>query len=178
MKVVGVDFSLVATGVAVHTAGGETYTRQYGRDGHKGEPLRMRRDRIHVLAGEVLFHAIGADLVVVESHDFGMKVSALSHDRSGLFWITVNRLMEAGVMVAQATPQTLKMYQTGAGNASKQDMLVAAVKRYPTVDIRTDNMADAMAALSMGVRHLELAPLETVWNAKMEQAMSKVEWPV
>lgn len=177
MKVVGIDISLTGTGMAIHRAGAETYVREHGEDGRKGMPFAERGDRIERLVDQILFDCQAADLAVFESHDFGVKHSGGAHDRSGVFWIVVRELRARGTAVAQATPQALKMYQSGSGTASKDQMLVDAVRRYPTVDVRTNNQADAMAALSMGVRFLELAPLETVWNAKMAQAMEKAEWP-
>jgi crossover junction endodeoxyribonuclease RuvC len=177
MKVAGIDVSLTGTGVAIHEAGGLTYVREHGEDGKRGASFTSREERIGRLVDQVLFDCADAELAVFEAHDFGAKYSASAHDRSGVFWILVRELRAQGTRVAQATPQTLKMYQSGSGSASKDQMLVDAVRRYPTVDVRSNNQADAMAALSMGVRFLELAPLETVWNQKMAQAMEKAEWP-
>lgn len=177
MKVVGIDISLTGTGVAIHEAGGLSYVREHGRDGKRGEPFTMRGDRIDELVSDVLADCQGADLAVLEAHDFGVKVSASSHDRSGVFWIVVRELRRLGTEVAQATPQTLKQYATGSGNASKDSVLVATVRRYPTIHVMTNNQADALTACSMGVRHLGLAPIETAWNHTMEHAMTKVEWP-
>jgi Holliday junction resolvasome RuvABC endonuclease subunit len=175
MRLVGVDLSLTGTGIAVHEPGGLTFTRLVGEDGKKGAPLASRRARIRRLVAGIMEFAGTATAVAIESHDFGGRYGSL-HDRSGAWWILVDELAQLGIPVIMMTPTQLKMYLANSGNASKQDVLVAAVKRWPTVDIRNDDQADAMSALSMLVRHLELAPLEDAWNQKMAKAMDGVDW--
>lgn len=175
MKLVGLDISLTSTGVAVHEAGGATFTRLVGEDGKKGASLVQRRARLRRLVNGILVYAHDATAVAVESHDFGARYGS-QHDRSGAWWLVVDALAEAGIPVVMMSPSQLKSYGTGSGNASKQDVLVAAVRRHPTVDIRNDDQADAVTALSMLVRHLGLAPLESEWNQKMAKAMDAVDW--
>lgn len=176
MKIVGLDISQTASGIAIHEPGGLTWVTEAGEDGHKTDSLYQRHARMRRTARAIVAHAADADLVVVESHSFSAKYGN-QHDRSGLWWDVVGELIDGGVDVAEASPSTLKMYLTGSGNASKDLMLATAVRRYPTVNVLTNDQADAMAALSMGVRRLELMPLEDTWNQKMSLAMGKVQWP-
>lgn len=176
MKVVGLDISQTGTGIVVHEAGGLTYSATEGEKGKQNDTLPMRHARQKRTTAKVVQHCQYAELVAVEAHSFVTK-SSHQHDLSGQWWDIVSELFSMGIIVVEITPQQLKGYLTGNGNASKDLMITTAVRRYPTVNIKTKDEADAMTACSMAVRHLELAPLETVWNQRMELEMSKVVWP-
>lgn len=183
MKVVGLDISQTATGVVVHEPGGVTYSATEGEKAKPRKktdppvPLAMRHARMKRTTAKVAEHCRHADLVAVEAHSFTVAGSKGQHDLSGQWWDIVDELYGMGIVVVEITVQQLKGYLTGNGSASKDLMLTTAVRRYPTVNIKSHDEADAMAACSMAVRHLELAPLETVWNLRMEQEMDKVQWP-
>lgn len=182
MKVVGLDISMTATGIVVHEPGGVTYSATEGEKPKPRKktdppvPLELRRARMKRTTAKVVEHCQYATLVAVESHSFSTG-SAGQHDLSGQWWDIVDELYGMGLVVVEITPQQLKGYMTGNGNASKDLMFSTAIRRYPTINIKTKDEADASAACSMAVRHLELAPLETAWNQRMQQEMEKVAWP-
>ena len=96
------------------------------------------------------------------------------HDRSGLWWLIVATLREWGFDVVEVTPGGVKKYATGKGNASKDQVLAAVVKRYPQADITDNNIADAWVLAAMGARALgyEVDSLPQVNLA----AMDAVRW--
>lgn len=175
MRLIGLDPSMTSTGVAVHIPGAETFTLSIGEKGKTTDTLQMRYDRQVRTADAVLDLVRGADAVAVEAHSFSTK-SAFAHDLSGQWWRMVGGILDEGIPVVELEVQRLKGYLTENGNASKEQMLIAAVRRYPTVNIKTNDEADAITALSMLVRAFELAPLEPHWNKRMELEMSKVNW--
>lgn len=145
--VVGLDLSLVATGVAVMTPSG-LRTHRITVEGRG--ILRLRR-----IAGEIRTHIRAADLVVVEGPSYG-SVGAGTHERAGLWWLVQDRLWRHGIACAVVPPANLKKYAVGAGggkNASKDKVLLAAARQWPffTGD---NNEADAAWLAQMGLDYL------------------------
>jgi len=149
--VVGLDLSLTATGYA-----GPDGTRVIKSTGHKGDTLAQRAARLDTLACDIFDALDGweADLVLVEAPSIGQArgSSGSVHDRSGMWWIVVQRIMSAGTgtEVIEVPPATLKKYITGRGNAQKPDVRMEIFKRYG-LDIRDDNEADAFALRALGL---------------------------
>lgn len=168
-RVVGLDLSLTATGVS----DGEKCWLIRSK-GTKTATLDDRRKRLTRLADEVDESCFGVDLVVVEGPSFGQARQGGQHDRAGLWWLVIH-LVGSGRDVVEVPPASLKTYATGKGNASKDEVLAAVVRRYPDVDVADNNTADALVLAAMGLRHLGHAiddlPLTHL------RAMSKVAWP-
>ena len=82
------------------------------------------------------------------------------------------------VPFAIVPPATLKLYTTGKGNATKNDMAMAMDKVHPGYSPgffsgqRFDE-ADALALADMGAAHLSAASL----SVAQQRAMASVEWP-
>lgn len=147
--VIGLDLSLSATGYA-----GPDGTKVIKSTGHKGDTLDQRAERLCHLRDEI-FEAIEGwqpELVTVEAPSIGQArgSSGAVHDRSGLWWLVIGRLIEVGAPVIEVPPATLKKYVTGKGNAQKPDMRMEIFKRF-AVDIRDDNEADAFALRALGL---------------------------
>jgi crossover junction endodeoxyribonuclease RuvC len=181
VKVVGLDLSLTCTGVAVATQNG-AITDRITSTGHKGDTLADRADRLWRLRTEVLAHTISADLVVIEGPSYGSTTPGM-HDRSGLWWQIVGWLMAADKPVVEVPPSTRCRYATGRGNANKDDVLSAVIRRYPHVDVNGNDEADALILAAMGARHLghplEVPPQgirDTLPVAHLA-AMGAVTWP-
>lgn len=169
--VVGLDLSLTATGYA-----GPDGTRVIKSNGHKGDTLAQRFDRLDTLCREVTYFALChdpipfPDLVCVEAPSLGQGRQGGTHDRSGLWWMVVKSLMEHGPEVIEVPPATLKKYVTGKGNAQKPDVRMAIFKRYG-LDIADDNAADAFALRAIGLDLLghPLAPMPAANRAALEK---------
>ena len=84
-------------------------------------------------------------------------------------------------------PASLKMYATGKGNASKDAVLAAAIRRYPDVEFDGNDAADALILAAMGADHLGF-PLvsktpsgrksRATLPARNREALGKIDWPL
>ncbi len=141
--IIGIDLSLTATGIARTDGsrqGAECFTER--SKGKATDPLSVRSERL-----TDLYHAItscvpdnGVIAIETPAHN---QTSGHHHDRSGLWWLVVSGLVPYHKIYEVSTTQ-VKKYATGKGNASKAEVMIAAVKRYPEFDITNDNEADAV----------------------------------
>lgn len=174
MPVVGIDPSLTATGLAT-PAGLRLVTSKLAAD----DSMRNRRDRLTYAAAEIAF-TVTEDtwprtaLAVIESPAYSK--TNYQHERSGLWWMIVDRLLDAGHLVCEVTPSARAKYATGRGNASKDEVLAAVVRRYPDQDVRDNNTADALILRAMGCRYLG-DPLEDGLPIAHKAALENVLWP-
>jgi Holliday junction resolvasome RuvABC endonuclease subunit len=85
----------------------------------------------------------------------------------------LDRLWQDSRAVAIAPPASVKLYAAGKGNASKDQVLTAAVRRLPGFD-GDNNEADAAWMAAMGLDHLTG---HSVVPASQRQALAKLKWP-
>jgi crossover junction endodeoxyribonuclease RuvC len=173
--VAGLDVSLQSTGVAVIWPGGDVQLRRVRSKGKEDATLADRRMRLRDLAVDIVCAVPAeADLVVIEQPAFSRQTGHM-HDRSGLWWLVVDHLTEAGHLVAEVSPTARARYATGRGNAGKDEVLAAVVRRYPTADVSQNDVADALILAAMGAAHLghPLATLPLTHTA----ALDGVTWP-
>lgn len=178
MKVVGVDLSMTSSGIAVLSTGesGAAVHRVVSK-GFADATLSQRSDRLVALRDQVVDLAAGAHLVVIEGPAFSVPgAMAGVYDRAGLWWLVVSRLLGAGLAVAVVPPANRAKYACGKGNAGKDAVLAAVVRRYPQVDISGNDVADAMVLASMGARYLGY-PVEASLALDHLEAMSGGSWP-
>jgi crossover junction endodeoxyribonuclease RuvC len=180
--VIGIDPSLTGTGVASSEGWVTTITSK----GKADATLDQRHARLHNLRLNIAL-AINPsgrrppDLVVIEAPAYDSRTGH-QHDRSGLWWMLVDWLSNEkhadgwGYTVVEVTTGSIKKYATGKGNASKDEVLAAVVRRYPDVEVSNNNEADALVLTAMGARHLG-HPTDDLPKAHLE-AMDKVTWPV
>ena len=137
-NVVGLDLSLTATGIAA--AGVADVLRPKGLTGP--ERLAWLCDRVDAI---VKLH--NAALVVVEGYAYGRQNTA--HQLGELGGVIRLALWEAGIPYVDVPPSTLKKYATGRGNAGKEEVLAAAIRRlgYQGHD---NNEADALWLRALG----------------------------
>jgi crossover junction endodeoxyribonuclease RuvC len=81
-----------------------------------------------------------------------------------------------GDLVAEVPPATLKKYICSRGNAPKDQVLAAASKRYPHIDITGNDVADAVVLAAIGARHLGFPIEESPPRANLA-ALDKINWP-
>lgn len=151
--IVGIDPSLVATGVSVldlcdaapiQTAQTSTIASDAG-----GQDIDSRLDRIDGIVSALPMPE-GIGLAVVEGM-FATKSAGIV-ERAGLWWSIVRAYREiAAVPVLIVPPASLKRYATGRGSATKADMRVEILKRHG-IDIRDDNQVDALWLSIIGAR--------------------------
>ncbi|MCI2958205.1 hypothetical protein MN032_10900 [Agromyces atrinae] len=174
--VVGLDLSLTATGYASIRPQAPTRVQTIKSKGAKDATLAQRAERLHALSAEILGSSLAADIVVIEQPAYN-QTGGSHHDRSGLWWLVTDALVPIVERVIEVTPPTLKKYATGKGNASKDEVLAAVIRRYPDIEVTNNNEADALVLAAVGAR-LAGHPIEASLPAANLAALEKVRWSV
>ena len=175
IPVVGLDLSLTSTGVAVVRPYGNVATSRIQTKGAKTATLVERRQRLGRIVAAIDDAVPWGALVVVEGPSFGQARQSGQHDRAGLWWLITAMLTDSGRLVVEAPPACRCKYATGKGNAAKDYVLAAAVKRYPDVDVSGNDIADAVILAAMGRRWLG-DPIDNMPAVNLA-GMAKVPWP-
>jgi Holliday junction resolvasome RuvABC endonuclease subunit len=164
----GVDFSLTSTGVAGNAGWTDTLK----------PPAKLRgHERMAWLLERIAEHCRGADLVVVEGPSYGNQGAQRQsghHERAGLWWMATHALWRADVPVAVAPPASVKKLATGKGNAGKDDMVLAAARRFPWFD-GDNNACDALWLCAAGAARLGV-PMVGLPQAQLA-ALDGIAWP-
>jgi Holliday junction resolvasome RuvABC endonuclease subunit len=106
----------------------------------------------------------------------GTKIPSLRgyHERAGLWWMIVHRLWRLGIPVAIASPANVKLFATGKGNAAKDRVLAAAVRKFP--EIESNDEADALCCAALGAQRLGVPLVQFEPNLYRERAEITVKW--
>ena len=167
-RVIGLDLSLTSTGVASSLGWTDTI-----------RPKKIRGlDRLRMILDSVRAYTSGYELVVIEGPSFGHSGFRQHEELVALRWMVRDVVDRQQVPFAIVPPATLKLYATGRGNATKNDMAQAMDKAHPGripgfVDGRRFDEADALALAGMGAAYLNGTPL----TAAQTRAMATVQWP-
>lgn len=182
MSVAGIDLSLTSTGVALVYNDAEIKTHRIKSTGKKGATVASTSRRLELIGCEVVKFATAGyclpgavDLAVIEAPSYG-STHGSQHERGGLWWQVVRLLLDLGIPVATVAPQGRAKYATGKGNSGKDDVLAAAIKRYPQAEIIGNDVADAVILAAMGQRWLG-RPIEGSLPAPNLLAMDGATWP-
>jgi len=117
-------------------------------------------------------HIAAADLVALEGQSSFLKGS--SAQVLPWLWGRIVDTTTAHATELVIVPPSLRMkYATGKGNAQKDAVLAAAIRRFPDVDISGNDTADAVILAAIGCRHLGL-PIDDMPKAQWEPVMAKV----
>jgi len=186
IAVLGLDLSLTGTGIAEilplnTTPGCRVHTLTPPRDKATGHDrlqwiVEAVWDTFWLHAGARAYPLV-VPLVVVEGPSYGSASGTRQgghHERAGLWWLVTHKLWTEGVDVAVVAPAALKRYATGKGNASKDQVLAAAVRRWPDIDM-DNNGADALWLAAMGRDHIG-HPIVRM-PAANRLALDAVAWP-
>lgn len=181
----GLDPSMTKTGLAVHW--GEPAARlhridskpiQNGRDA-KGKPAATwedRRVRMANIVQRVVDVIPDRSLVFMEAPSYGSTGSG-TFDRSGLWWWMFSELVAIECRVVPVSPAQRMTYATGKGggaDAGKDAVIAAVTRRYPELDVRDNNVADAVVLLAMARRKVGL-PMEESMPLANLKALDKLE---
>lgn len=172
IRVAALDLSLTSTGVARYVTG-QTPTVQRVTSRPTTDDIPARSIRLRTLTGTITGLCVGADLVLIEAPSFGSQ-NGHAHDRSGLWWLVCARLTGMNLPVVEVPPSTLKKFLTGKGNAPKDQVLAATIRRFPDVDVSGNDEADALGLLAMGCRYLG-EPFDTMPDTHLA-ALKGVKW--
>lgn len=165
LKVVGLDLSLSSTGVGCSLG---------WVDRVQTKPGGNLFGRLRLIESKVL-HLVGyPDLVVVEGLAFSRQTG--QHlTRAGMWHLVMNGVDQRGIRWAEVSPTALKKYATGRGNAGKDEVLAAAVRRFPSIEVRGNDEADGLWLAAMGADHLGEPMVEM--PAVNRESLRKVVWP-
>lgn len=132
-RVVGLDLSLTGTGIAFTEPGDDIVQTRIVRPRSSGD-LRLPE-----IAAEVIRHAEGAELVLIEGF---LNIPPSAGPMGMVHGAVRAALINAHLKYATLPPSSLKKFGTGKGNAKKADMAVAAYKRGQR-EFGDDNQCDA-----------------------------------
>lgn len=164
-RVVGLDLSLTATGIAYRDGTTDT-VKTKAKDGDRRLLQIAEAVRIALAPGP------SPDLVVLEDipqNSFAAKPISMVHG------VVRAALIEAGVPYVLVTAATLKAYATGKGSGDKVPMAMAAYKR-AGLEFEDDNQCDAWWLRAAGLERLG-APVVAV-PAAQRARLDKVSWPL
>ncbi len=167
-RVIGLDLSLTATGIATWDGRPTSTIRTLASDGDqrlRSIMVTVRADAWDYINSEPIELAVIEDL---PTHAHGAGITGMVHGAVRV------ALIERGVPYALIPPATLKKYATGRGNATKPDMRMALFQR-AGLDLRDDNQVDAWWLRAAGLDVLG-HPLVDLPKAQRE-ALTKVSWP-
>lgn len=190
IKVTGLDLSLTRTGLAhlalirgvTPTAALEVVVSKAAPTQYdtKGKPLPatlpQRHARLLRVRDEIVRCCRTSDVVVIETpaHD---RTSGHHHDRSGLWWLVVAELMKSGASTLEISTSSLKVYATGKGTISKDQVMLAVANRYrDLVEVTGSDEADALALAAMTARQIGY-PIEASLPQTHLRALDGVRWP-
>ncbi|EST24497.1 hypothetical protein [Streptomyces roseochromogenus] len=162
-RVVGLDLSMTATGVALWD--GTTVTVKLKGTGDQ---------RLIGLRDALAYMVDGSELAVIE--DMPARLQANAAKAVGFVHGTVRTLLlDLRVPYAAVSPATLKAYATGKGNADKTAMAIAALKR-AGLEFGDDNECDAWWLRMAGLDWLGRP--EFSLPAAQRDRLIKATWPV
>jgi crossover junction endodeoxyribonuclease RuvC len=166
MKILGLDLSLTRTG----------YARPDGTHGVLVPPKGKDRGlpRIDWIMRRALEMAMEADVTVLEGFSYGSKGSSIL-DIAQMGGVVRWAMWRKGVVVVELSPSTLKKFATGKGNAPKDQVLAAAIRRlgYQGHD---NNEADALFLRLAGLHAYGVEGATPLPQAQLD-ALGKVQWP-
>lgn len=155
--ILGVDWSLRSTGLAVLGEDGQTDVCLVTSPKDDGS-VKSVADRLTFIADRIEAWADLADVdtVVIEGllhHAPGAQRGKIS----GGWWITASRLaMLIDDPLIVVPPKTRAKYATGNGNADKKAVIEQITARYPSFAVNgSDDIADAVALVAIGARLLD-----------------------
>ena len=159
--ILALDLSLTCTGVC--------------RDGQCSRISTKLRGwpRLERIVSDITDAAVGCDVGVIEGYSFGSKGRSV-FQIAELGGIVRWELLDRGLLIVDVPPSSLKRYATGRGNAGKDEMIAAAIRRFGFEGSSNDE-ADAYLLWHMAL-HAYGSPVVDVPKAQAE-AVGKVEWP-
>jgi Holliday junction resolvasome RuvABC endonuclease subunit len=163
LKVIGLDLSITATGIALPDGTTRTIASKA-----KGDA------RLTDICIEVAKAAADEDVALVVIEELP-PIRANSLALTGMVQGVVRLLlMELNLPYALVPPASLKKYATGRGNATKPDMRMALFQR-AQLDLRDDNQVDAWWLRAAGLDHLGAPPVAL--PAAQRAALNNITWP-
>ncbi len=164
-RIAAFDVSLTATG----------YATSAGASGVISPPKTMRgMERIQWIRAAVLKIVADHDLVVIEGYSYGAQGRAIL-DLAELGGVLRCSLHDRRIAYVEIPPSSLKLFACGKGNAKKDEMLAAAIRKLTYMG-SDHNESDALWLLTMAKSHYWLG--EPPLNEAQRRAHEKMQWPL
>lgn len=178
MTFVGIDPSLTRTALAVVGDEGHGRMRVWQSTGKRDATVADRLGRIHDIMAFVLdaLHDEQPTAWAIEGPAFSRN-NAGAFDRAGAWWLILERADDEGFGLPLVVPPNVRAkYATGKGNAGKDEVLAAVVRRYPWTQIQNNDEADAYV-IGCILARLHGQPIEDSLPATHLDALKKVTLP-
>ncbi len=174
--ILGIDFSLTSTGVCAITDGeAECITIRTKREDVWWEfPERIAKIATQLEDWAAFSAENGPARVVIETPAFAGKSSSLDRMFGG-WWMFVSELIN-GMMLDPpilVTPQQVKKFAAGKGNAGKDEVLAAVIRGYPDVEVNGNDQADALVLAAIGAAVMG-EPFNRSLNLKQQEVVTAV----
>lgn len=174
-RIIAIDLSMTSTGLCRADIGPDghdialaTVTSKAGTD----KSYRAVSARLAAITGDCAGAMDGADLVVLEGPAFSSQGQGV-HSRYWLWGKVYDAAAAAGIPVLVPTPNQRCKYITGKGNAAKDAVLAATIRRWPDVEVGGNDQADALVLAAIGARHLG-HPIDSVPTSHYSPVMAKL----
>jgi crossover junction endodeoxyribonuclease RuvC len=163
-SVLALDLSLTATGWA-KSDGSSVVSSGVLRTPEELDGM----ERIKWILDSVWNLTEDAHFTVIEGYAFDRPNQA--HQIGELGGVVRFTLWEGGRPFVLIAPSSMKMFATGKGNASKDEVLACAIRKLDYLGFSKDE-ADALFLLDMARAHYDGRAL----TAKQTQALAKIQW--
>ena len=178
MRIVALDLSLTATGIAIHdpelSGRPPTHTSLLTvKTGKMRGMSRLSYIRTEVRTAMV-WRGDKPSLVMIEGYSFGSKGRAVV-SIGELGGIIRHLCYSLPVPYVEMPPAKVKMLATGKGNATKDAVLLATLKRLG-VEPKDNNQADALWLLEAARQRYELPGRADLPKIHL-RALRGVQWP-
>ncbi len=145
MRILGIDQSLTATGIAV-IEDGKFDILEVVKSRSKGP------DRLEEISRRVLELALACDAVAIEQPTYSQRNSAATGALFGLFQLLHQDLWRIGKEPLVINSNHRATYATGNGGAKKAEVIATAARRYGDPRLIDDNIIDAALLAAMTAR--------------------------
>lgn len=174
MKIVGIDPSLTAPGLAAIVDGRAVGTHTFTPSKMKGKVTEeMRQRRLDEIVAVVRDWATGADVAVIEGLAFD------GHDTmrqlAGIQWILRREIWRWGLKLVVVPPSSLKKFADVGGSANK-DLMLDAARDVFEIEIGDHNAADALWLAEVGAAWAG-CPVREVSTVHLGH-LQGVTWPI
>lgn len=170
--VLGLDLSLAGTAFATRDRAWTHKTRGQVGDSYAERLSRLRAIRAWTV-GQLL--TLRPGLLVLEGPAPNATARVSSWDRAKLWWDVLEAAEDASIPTAVAPPSSVKKFATDNGNCAKSEMIAAAYRRLPGLQVANDNEADA--AFLMAAGHQWLGDPVAAMPAAQARALNGIAWP-
>lgn len=168
MSVLGIDPSLTSTGLALIEHGQVTGL-------HRVRSVNKGHERIQNILDAIEFLTDDNVTVGIEGTAYSAKGSSVVQV-FGLWGVITHQLYRWGIPYYVVPPSSRCKYATGKGNASKDEVLAAVIRRYPDVEVASNDIADALVVAAMGARYMG-TPIESAGLPQTHlKALEGVQW--